>query len=177
MLSAASIAIPEAGEVAHRNAKKAVQYPVVAGTYSITISGFAEGTVVSTQKGKSVHSKIQVAGLPDFEVSARLQRKSPTTFYDRKTVVGDFTLAIHIDYAVQNNVAIGFVGQVRLDGDTLGLPIFGLKTVAAMPDAMSGRAAKAVPRHSNITANGILHQSEGKSGGQAVQKQSIPAST
>lgn len=115
---------PVAAEVASAAKKAPVQFPNVAGTYNLTLTGkyAGTGTVTMTQDGAKVTSvvNVDVAGLDSFTTTATFKKRSPnvlTSKSPRMDLPGSpipLKLTIQITFPSGNLNPTTFTGAVKV---------------------------------------------------------------
>lgn len=88
LLSATALTTDHAAAaVAPIQARAAVQFPQVTGTWDIDVDGIGAGTATLTQKGARVVASIDIPGIGEFEIRGRFKRSSPDEISGTKRIL------------------------------------------------------------------------------------------
>ena len=121
LLSATALATDhEAADVAQIQARAAVQFPQVAGTWDIDVVGIGSGTATLSQRGARVIASIDVPGIGEFEVRGRFKRSSPTEISGTRRIsipeIGRVRVRAEISFPSDTTNPTTFNGSVSATG-------------------------------------------------------------
>ena len=148
LLSAASVA-PDTtpADVATANARAAVQYPQVSGSWDVEVAGLGVGTATFVQRNARVVATVDIPGVGEIKLRGRFSRDNPTEFVSNTRVklpeIGRVKLHTEVNFPNETNPTT-FTGTSV--GGQLNLVLTGTKNVPTLSsDSSVGRAVVARP--------------------------------
>lgn len=183
LLSAATVAPDTApAEVTTANARAAVQYPQVSGSWDVEVAGLGVGTATFVQRNARVVATVDIPGVGEIKLRGRFSRDNPTELVSNTRVklpeIGRVKLHTEISFPNETNPAT-FTGTSV--GGQLNLVLTGTKNVPTIISNSSvGRAAVVRPDVSgpwNVTltpsggasVSGVLNITQSGRTGQVIR--------